>query len=144
MTTSAVDYDHIYVHLINMDTCVHEMVRNTPTDDYVVFINARLSEQAQHEAFEHAIEHIKNNDFEKSSVQQIEAEAHGLAPRTIPEPVATYKGNKEVSEWLKRITSDHKKIRRQFETRWRQNNLRASMGYDFFDSEQKRLDDLTE
>ena len=144
MMISDVDYDHIYVHLINMDTCVHEMVRHTPTDDYVVFINARISDQAQHEAFEHAIEHIANNDFEKSSVQQIEAEAHGLVPRTNTRPVAIYRGKKEVSEWLKRVTSDHEKIKRQLESRWRRNNRRAELGHDFFGSEQNRVDSLTE
>ena len=137
----------INVFLVNFpNTKGYEMCVENPDGSYTILINAKMSSERQKEAYLHALDHIENHDFEKDylSVQQIEAEAHGLVPRTIPKPVATYKGNKEVSEWLKRITSDHKKIRRQFETRWRQNNLRAEMGYDFFDSEQKRLDNLTE
>jgi hypothetical protein len=122
------------------------MCIENPDGSYTILINAKMSSERQKEAYLHALDHIENHDFEKDylSVQQIEAEAHGLVPRTIPKPVATYKGNKEVSEWLKRITSDHRKIKQQFDARWKRNNLRASMGYDFFDSEQKRLDNLTE
>ena len=144
MMISVVDYDHIYVHLVNMDTCVHEMVRHTPTDDYVIFINARISNDAQREAFEHAVDHIRNNDFEKSSVQQIEAEAHGLVPRQEAKPIKTYRGNRQVEAWLKRVTSDHEKIRRQLDARWRRNNRRAEMGFDFFDSELEKLENRTE
>lgn len=68
--------ENVYVHVVNMDTCVHEMVRHTPSDDYVVFINARLSDKAQRKAYRHALDHIENRDFEKSDVQQIEYEAH--------------------------------------------------------------------
>ena len=137
----------INVFLVNFpNTKGYEMCVENPDGSYTILINAKMSSERQKEAYLHALNHIENHDFEKDylSVQQIEAEAHGLVPRTIPEPVAIYKGNKEVSAWLKRITSDHKKIKRQFETRWRQNNLRVEMGYDFFDSEQKRLDSLTE
>ena len=141
---SVVDYDHIYVHLVNMDTCVHEMVRHTPTDDYVIFINARISNDAQREAFEHAVDHIRNNDFEKSSVQQIEAEAHGLVPRQKVKPIKTYRGSRQVEAWLKRVTSDHEKIRRQLDARWKRNNRRAEMGFDFFDSELEKLENRTE
>ena len=144
MMISVVDYDHIYVHLVNMDTCVHEMVRHTPTDDYVIFINARISNDAQREAFEHAVDHIRNNDFEKSSVQQIEAEAHGLVPRQKANPIKTYRGNRQVEAWLKRVTSDHEKIRRQLDARWRRNNRRAEMGFDFLDSELEKLENRTE
>ena len=144
MMISVVDYDHIYVHLVNMDTCVHEMVRHTPTDDYVIFINARISNDAQREAFEHAVDHIRNNDFEKSSVQQIEAEAHGLVPRQKVKPIKTYRGSRQVEAWLKRVTSDHEKIRRQLDARWRRNNRRAEMGFDFFDSELEKLENRTE
>lgn len=137
----------INVFLVNFpNTKGYEMCVENADGSYTILINAKMSSERQKEAYLHALDHIENHDFEKDylSVQQIEAEAHGLVPRTVPKPVATYKGNKEVSEWLKRITSDHKKIKQQFDARWKRNNLRAEMGYDFFDSEQKRLDDLTE
>ena len=144
MMISDVDYDHVYVHIINMDTCVHEMVRHTPTDDYVIFINAKISVDAQREAFEHAIDHIRNNDFEKESVQEIESIAHGLIPREEPKPVAVYKGSEEVAKYIKKLKAEQKKIHRKFERRWRRNNIREEMGFDFFAQEQNRLDNLTE
>ena len=73
------DFPNIYVHTMDMDTCVHAFVRQTPTDDYVIIINARLSDQAQREAFRHEMWHIQNHDFERADtvgVQQIEYEAH--------------------------------------------------------------------
>lgn len=70
------EFPNIYVHTMDMDTCVHAFVRQTPTDDYVIIINSRLSDQAQREAFRHEMWHIQNHDFEKPDVQQIEYEAH--------------------------------------------------------------------
>ena len=70
------EFPNVYVHVINMDTCIHECIRHTPTDDYVVFINARISHEAQMAAYKHALRHIKNHDFEKSDVQEIEFQAH--------------------------------------------------------------------
>ena len=70
------EFPNIYVHTMDMDTCVHAFVRQTPTDDYVIIINSRLSDQAQREAFRHEMWHIENHDFEKSDVQAIEYEAH--------------------------------------------------------------------
>ena len=135
-----VDYNYIYVYLIDMDTCIGECVRPTPDGGYAIFINARLSVDEQRYAFEHAINHIENGDFEKEDVQQIEAEAHGIIPRE----EAAYKGKKEIDRWLERLRAEHKIVHKQFERRWKRNNKRAEMGHDFFAEEQRRLDNLTE
>lgn len=58
------------------DTQVREFVTENPDGGHSVFINARLSHSAQLKAYDHAMKHIMNRDFEKSDVQQIEAEAH--------------------------------------------------------------------
>lgn len=137
----------INVFLVNFpNTKGYEMCVENADGSYTILINAKMSSERQKEAYLHAVDHIQNHDFEKDylSVQQIEAEAHGLVPRTNTKPVAVYRGKKEVSEWLKRVTSDHAKIRRQLDARWRRNNRRAELGHDFFDSEQKRIDSLTE
>ena len=63
--------------IMDFPTCrIREFV--TPNEDgsYTIFLNARLSEEEQREAYKHAIGHIENNDFEKYDVQSIEAEAH--------------------------------------------------------------------
>jgi len=137
----------VNVFLVNFpNTKGYEMCVENPDGSYTILINAKMSSERQKEAYLHALDHIQNHDFEKDwlSVQQIEAEAHGLVPRTNTRPVAIYRGKKEVSEWLKRVTSDHEKIKRQLESRWRRNNRRAELGHDFFGSEQNRVDSLTE
>ena len=70
------EHPNIYTNTMDMDTCVHAFVRQTPTDDYVIIINSRLSDQAQREAFRHEMWHIQNHDFEKTDVDEIEYEAH--------------------------------------------------------------------
>lgn len=52
----------------------------TPNEDgsYTIVINSRLSHDAQLLAYQHAMEHIDKNHFEKFDVQQIESEAHHI------------------------------------------------------------------
>lgn len=66
--------DKIYVYLIDLPTKVHEMV--TPcADGYTIYINAKLSQEGQQEAYDHAMWHIDNRDFEKEDVQAVESVA---------------------------------------------------------------------
>lgn len=66
----------INVCLIDFPCPGEEMI--IPNDDtsYTVLINTRLSRERQIEAYWHAIRHLKNNDFEKTDVQEIESNAH--------------------------------------------------------------------
>ncbi len=64
-----------------------EMVVENSDGTYTIMINAHLNYESQQLAYQHAMEHINNNDFEKSDVQSIEATAHHLP--TLP-PEATY------------------------------------------------------
>ena len=68
--------DSVFVYIVDLPESIPEMV--VPCEDgYCVYLNARLSYQRQLEAYLHAVNgHIKNNDFEKTDVQQIEMEAH--------------------------------------------------------------------
>ena len=54
----------------------NEMITLNEDDSYTILINARLSHEAQIKAYEHALKHIREHDFEKSSVQEIEVAAH--------------------------------------------------------------------
>ena len=68
--------DEVYVYKVDMPTRMREMV--VPCiDGYTIYINASLDELEALEAYLHAIGHIARNDFAKSDVQAIEAEAHG-------------------------------------------------------------------
>lgn len=45
-------------------------------DSYTIFIDSKLTIEKQREIFQHELNHIINNDFEKDNVQQIESIAH--------------------------------------------------------------------
>ena len=72
----------VYVQLIDfhMTKCKEAVVENED-GSYTIFINSRHASNTQREAYEHAMRHIRNGDFEKrgQDIQKIEAEAHGLA-----------------------------------------------------------------
>lgn len=67
--------EDINVQLLDMDTKIPEhLVKND--DSYTVFLNARLSQESRIKSYVHALRHIRENDFEKINVQEIEANAH--------------------------------------------------------------------
>ena len=72
----------VYVQLIDfhMTKCRETVVLNED-GSYTIFINSRHASNIQREAYDHAMRHIRNGDFEKrgESIQRIEAVAHGLA-----------------------------------------------------------------
>ncbi|MGP1349008.1 MAG: hypothetical protein ACTTK0_05120 [Stomatobaculum sp.] len=69
--------DDVFVHLIDFpDVKPAETVTKNEDCTYSVFLNSRLSDLMLREAYEHAIKHIYNSDFEKENVQDIEVEAH--------------------------------------------------------------------
>ena len=68
--------DRIFTYLIDMPTKVHEAVCPC-ADGYTIYLNSKLSYQDRVKAYNHAMKHIENNDFErKEDVQTIEARAH--------------------------------------------------------------------
>ena len=72
------------VQVILMDLSVNEAVTENADGSYTIFINARLNHESQLDAYNHAMKHIENNDFERNDVQLIEAVAHGTAKEPIP------------------------------------------------------------
>ena len=69
--------DYINTNIVDIpDTQVREFVTENADGGHSVFINARLSHSAQLKAYDHAMKHIENHDFEKDDVQRIEAEGH--------------------------------------------------------------------
>lgn len=68
----------IFVQIISMDPLVKEQVVENPDGTFTIFINDYLSPERRLKAYNHAISHIKNGDFEKrTNVDIIEYEAHG-------------------------------------------------------------------
>ena len=55
---------------------MNEGVTVNPDGSYTVFISSQISDQKQREAYQHALWHIRHDDFWKPDVQKIEHEAH--------------------------------------------------------------------
>lgn len=72
-----IDGNPVTITLIDMEYGIEEEVCEVD-GHYNIFLNARSSHAARLNAFDHAIEHIRRDDWEKADVQLIEAEAHGL------------------------------------------------------------------
>lgn len=53
-----------------------EMVIPNEDGSYTIFINSRLNHEQQVKSYYHAMKHIAGEDFDKESVQEIEALAH--------------------------------------------------------------------
>lgn len=79
-----------------------------PNEDgsYTILINARLSQEGQLRAYQHAMKHIQNEDFEKSDVQSIEFKAHNLgeADEFVPVPASKYENR------IKQLRREKKKL----------------------------------
>ena len=70
--------EDVFVYLVPLPTKIREMI--TPCDDgYTVYLNSRLTQEAQEKAYNHALLHIEMNDFELQDVQEIEGRAHNLS-----------------------------------------------------------------
>lgn len=67
--------DDIFVYIVGLPNQIREMVLPC-ADGYTVYINEELDEGKKLEAYEHAIKHIRNNDWNKLDVQMIESETH--------------------------------------------------------------------
>lgn len=69
----------VNVVLLDFPNRGNEMVVQNEDGSYTILINARLSHEGQLKAYNHALKHIHDNDFEKSDVQSIEAAAHQIS-----------------------------------------------------------------
>lgn len=67
--------DNIYTYITTLPPGINEMVAPC-YDGYTIYIDARLNKESQMDAYNHAVWHIENTDFEKFDVQSIEYVAH--------------------------------------------------------------------
>lgn len=68
--------DDIFIYVVDMPISVHEAVLPCFCG-YTVYINSKLSYRERVKAYNHAMKHIENNDFEcEEDIQTIEARAH--------------------------------------------------------------------
>lgn len=106
--------ENINVQLLNMDTKIPEQLVKNDDDSYTIFLNARLSQESHIKSYCHALRHIKENDFEKTDVQQVEADAHGII--TTPDTVECIPTNK-FEKHLAQLRRDKARIQRKLQKR---------------------------
>lgn len=100
--------DEINVQILDMDTMIPEHLVKNADGSYTILINAKLSQDGQLKAYQHALNHITNEDFEKSNVQNIELHAHGLKSSDNFLPVPTTKYEKRI----KQLQRERKKLQK--------------------------------
>lgn len=67
--------DNTYVYMVRLPDQIRETVLPC-ADGYTVYINEMLDEDGRLKAYNHAMDHINNDDWNKTDVQIIESEAH--------------------------------------------------------------------
>lgn len=67
--------EDIFIYQIDLPCGINEAVMPC-CDGYTIYLDINLSEEQKRAALQHALWHIKHNDFEKGDVQQIEVDAH--------------------------------------------------------------------
>ena len=74
--------DDVFIYLVRLPDGINEFVSPCADGNYTVYIDSRLSYAQQRIAYDHAIRHIQNGDFDMDctdSVQEIETRAHKRA-----------------------------------------------------------------
>lgn len=66
----------IRVVLMDVDTMVGESIFKNADDSYTILLNSRWSAEEQRRCFDHALSHIRHNDWEKNNADEIEKERH--------------------------------------------------------------------
>lgn len=64
--------EDIGVYLMDMDTGIDEQIIYNSDGSFTIFINSRFNCERQMKAYQHAIKHIMEKDYEKSSADDIE------------------------------------------------------------------------
>lgn len=67
--------DDIYIYLIDIPGKINEMVLPC-VGGYTVYIDKKLDHDSQLRAYEHALKHIENGDFQKTNANLLEVYAH--------------------------------------------------------------------
>ncbi len=114
------------------------MVVSNEDGSYTILINAKLSRDGQLKAYQHALSHITDGDFEKTDIQDIELRAHDLEPA---EKAVTAPAD-EHEKRIRRLQRSRKKIQKALKEKEEKIRLIESLyGPDCFfrAAEHKRL-----
>ena len=107
----------VNVFLVDFPNSGREMIIPNEDDSYTILINAKLSYESQLKAYEHAMQHILNDDFSKNNVQEIEAVAHGESDHAdgIPEQAKTIStlDRQWIEKRIKRLRRERRQLRKK-------------------------------
>ena len=125
--------DDVFVYLReDIPASIGEMV-SPCAEGYNIYISAHLDDAHRQRAYEHALKHIENGDFDIDSlktVQEIEALAHGMSAP-----------DSKWTEEIARLREKRRKNRLKLAKKERQIKRLMSRGYDFFaEAERKWLE----
>ncbi|MBE5987113.1 hypothetical protein [Lacrimispora defluvii] len=62
----------IGVHFLDMDSGIEEQVICNTDGSFTIIINSRLNQERQMQAYQHALRHIANDDFNKKHADSVE------------------------------------------------------------------------
>ena len=111
-----IDGNPVTITLIDMEYGIEEEV--CEVDGYYnIFLNSRSSHAARLNAFDHAIEHIRRDDWEKADVQLIEAEAHGIA-KAVPDQSESSRRHWELRKRMSKEIAKMERKLRQYERKY--------------------------
>lgn len=128
----------VFVRPLNMETGIHEQIHDNGDGTYIVFLNARDSFDVQKKSYDHALRHIRNGDFEKSSVQEIELAAHGQLSRQYLE-----EWKNQFSEYIKAMRKRRKRDKRKLAQYQKRRELLENSGhYDPIGEWEDRMADM--
>ena len=107
--------DNVYVYVTALPDGMNEAVLPC-ADGHTVYINEKLDQSQRIEAYNHAIKHIENNDWEKSDVQIIESEVRDTSEPFSPQPAEhPIMSEEEIQRRIQRL----RKRRRRSENYWK-------------------------
>lgn len=110
------DDQDVFVEIMDLgDTKIPETVVLNDDGSYTIFINARFSFEKQQESVNHALKHIKADDFFKNdvSVQQIETETHGISTCKPNEPQQSENNIDKILKKKRRFVRRHKNYQKK-------------------------------
>lgn len=64
------------VVLIDLDEMMGESIMQNCDGSYTIVLNSKWSSEMQKQCFYHALDHIRNNDWEKDNADSIEGARH--------------------------------------------------------------------
>jgi Zn-dependent peptidase ImmA (M78 family) len=69
---------NIITELVDLPCSIKGFTVKNPDDSFTIFINSKLNDEQQRDAYMHEFGHIVNGDFDKESADEIEMISHGF------------------------------------------------------------------